>query len=114
MTPLSLFGLLLAVTGSILGLIGAWGTSAKDQQIRHFGFFLWTLNSPMLVLSMIGIALGWWESMSILPMIILNLIYWGTAVRGYLNTRSKPEDEYWREQIDRQDKGELRKEGWCQ
>jgi len=85
-------GNILAIIGSVLGLIGAWGTSSKDRRLRHFGFTCWVINSPALVLSMIGIALGWWKGITIIPLIVLNLIYWGTAARGFLNTRGASND----------------------
>ena len=88
----SVLGIILAIGGSVLGLIGAWGTSSADLKMRHLGFTCWVINNPALVLSMIGIALGWWKGITIIPLIVLNLIYWGTAARGFLNTRGASND----------------------
>jgi len=87
MTPLALVGLIIAILGSVLGVIGAIGTSAKNPKTRHFGFTCWLWNSPMLVISMIGIATGFWEGLNAWAFVPLNLIYWFTAWRGWRNTR---------------------------
>lgn len=80
-------GILLAVAGSVLGLIGAWGTSSKTLWLRHFGFTCWIINSPMIVVSLAGIALGVWQGLNAWAFVPLNLCYWYTAMRGYRNTR---------------------------
>ena len=80
-------GIILAVMGSALGLIGAWGTSSKDTRLRHFGFTCWIINSPMIVISLIGIATGFWAGLNAWAFVPLNLCYWYTAMRGYRNTR---------------------------
>jgi hypothetical protein len=80
-------GVIIAVLGSALGLIGAWGTSSKIKRTRHFGFTCWMINSPLIIISMIGIAIGIWEGMNVWAFVPLNLVYWGTAARGFLNTR---------------------------
>jgi len=87
MTPFVLLGYLLAILGALLGIVGAWGTSAKDQRIRHFGFTCWLLNSPMIVISLIGIATGFWGGLNAWAFVPLNCIYWFTAYRGFMNTK---------------------------
>jgi len=77
----------IAILGSILGLIGAWGTSSEDPKMRHFGFTCWIVNSPLIVISLIGIATGFWEGMNAWAFVPLNLCYWYTAMRGFRNTR---------------------------
>jgi hypothetical protein len=79
-------GIILAVLGSVLGLIGAWGTSSTKPEIRHFGFTCWIINSPMIVISLIGIATGLWAGLNAWCFVPLNLCYWYTAMRGYRNT----------------------------
>jgi len=83
----SVLGLVLAIGGSILGLVGAWGTSSKNTRIRHLGFTCWIFNSPMIVISLIGIATGFWEGLTAWAFVPLNLAYWYTATRGFRNTR---------------------------
>ena len=80
-------GIILAVMGSALGLIGAWGTSSKDPKTRHLGFTCWIINSPMIVISHIGIATGFWGGLNLWAFVPLNLAYWYTATRGFRNTR---------------------------
>jgi len=87
MTLLSLLGLTLAVLGSVLGLMGAFGTSSKYIGIRHWGFTCWVLNSPLIVVSLIGIAVGVWDGLNVWAFVPLNLAYWYTAFRGWRNTR---------------------------
>ena len=87
MTPLVILGYLLAIGGSALGALGAWGTSSRHRHIRHIGFLLWITNSPMLVISLIGVSFGWFEPLSALILAPLNLLYWCTAARGWMNTR---------------------------
>ncbi len=87
MTLLIISGLLLSLIGSVLGIIGAWYTASKITHERHFGFTCWLWNSPMLVISMIGIATGFWEGLNAWAFVPLNLIYWFTAWRGWRNTR---------------------------
>ena len=77
----------IAILGSILGLIGAWGTSSKDLKTRHFGFTCWIVNSPMIVISLVGIATGFWAGLNAWAFVPLNLCYWYTAMRGFRNTR---------------------------
>jgi hypothetical protein len=80
-------GFTIAVIGAVLGLIGAWATSSIHKKVRHLGFLCWTINSPLIVISLIGIVTGWWEGMTALALIVLNTVYWGTAIRGWKNTR---------------------------
>jgi hypothetical protein len=79
-------GIILTVLGSALGLIGAWGTSSKDQRVRHLGFACWVVNSPLIVISLAGIASGVWAGLNAWCFVPLNLCYWYTAMRGYRNT----------------------------
>jgi hypothetical protein len=87
MTPLSYTGIIIAVTGSVLGIAGAWMMASKDIKVRHFGFTCWLLNSPLIVISLIGIAMGIWEGINAWVFVPLNVIYWGTAVKGWRNTK---------------------------
>jgi hypothetical protein len=89
---LTVFGYVLALGGSALGIAGAIGTSSKALWLRHLGFLLWIVNSPMLVVSMIGVALGWFEPVSVIILAPLNSVYWITAIRGFRNTR---QEECW-------------------
>lgn len=90
MTPIAFLGYNLAFWGAVFGLAGAYYTSSPDVKDRHIGFFLWVLNSPMLVGSMIGVAFGWFAPISAFILVPLNCIYFLTAYRGYLNTKSEP------------------------
>ena len=83
----SLLGLVLAIGGSILGLIGAWGTSSADLKTRHLGFTCWVINSPMIAISLAGIASGYWTGLNAWAFVPLNLCYWYTAMRGFRNTK---------------------------
>jgi len=84
---IEIVGYVLAIGGSVLGLAGAWGTSSKDLKTRHFGFSCWILNSPMIVISHIGIATGFWSGLNAWAFVPLNLCYWYTATRGFMNTK---------------------------
>ena len=81
-------GYSLAISGAILGVAGAWLTAAKETDRRHKGFLCWIVNSPLIVLSLIGIAAGWWTGLTAAALVPLNMIYFGTAVRGWMNTKS--------------------------
>lgn len=88
MTPLSLIGMALAIAGSVLGVLGAyWVSDDSNKKIRHRGYGVWLINSPMIIISLVGIGLGWWEGLNALIFVPMNLIYWGTAARGWWNTR---------------------------
>ena len=83
----SVLGIILAIGGSLLGLIGAWGTSSADLKTRHLGFTCWVINSPMIAISLTGIALGYWAGLNAWAFVPLNLCYWYTAMRGFRNTK---------------------------
>lgn len=82
-------GFTLAATGSILGIIGAWYVSCKEREQQHKGYTLWLINSPMIVVSLLGIAFGYWEGLNALALSPMNVIYWYTAMRGWRNTRGE-------------------------
>ena len=87
MTPLILSGLLLSLIGSALGIVGAWYTASKITHERHFGFACWLINSPMIVVSLIGVGCGLWEPLAAICFVPMHTIYWFTAWRGFLNTQ---------------------------
>lgn len=87
---IALIGWLCAIIGVGFGAIGAYYTAAPDRSGRHRGFILWMINSPFLTISLIGISLGWFEPISAIILAPLNLYYFLTACRGYLNTRPDP------------------------
>ncbi len=89
MTPLSIAGLIISVACALLGITGAWFTASHHLSERHFGFTCWVINSPLVVLSLVGLYLGWWESLSAICLIPMHLIYWGKACRGFRNTRDQ-------------------------
>lgn len=78
MTLVTVIGVVTAVVGTTLGLVGAWLTSAADQPTRHRGFACWLVNSPALCISLA--CYGAWL------LIPLNLAYFVTAWRGWRNT----------------------------
>ena len=87
MILLIISGLLLSLIGSVLGIIGAWYTASKITRERHFGFICWVVNSPMIVISLIGVGCGLWEPLAAICFVPMHTIYWFTAMRGWRNTR---------------------------
>lgn len=87
MTSLPLVGLLLAIIGSVLGITGAYWVADERKWIQHRGYTLWLINSPMIVISLLGIAFGVWVGLNAAALIPMNTIYWYTAMRGWRNTR---------------------------
>jgi len=82
MTILTDIGFLFAIPATVLGLVGAYYTSAADVRDRHFGFKCWVVNSPCLIIS-----LACYEAWSLIP---LNACYLYTAYRGWQNTKIDP------------------------
>jgi len=87
MTPLIISGLLLSLIGSALGIVGAWYTASKITRERHFGFACWLINSPMIMISLIGVGCELWEPLAAICFVPMHTIYWFTAWRGFLNTQ---------------------------
>lgn len=86
MEALELIGLFLSIWATVFGLGGAWYTAQAEQKKRHFGFMLWLINSPGMVLSLIGIAAGWWTGLGAWVLVPLNIVYLYTAYVGYRTT----------------------------
>lgn len=84
-------GVFLSIMGVILGLGGAWYTAQKTQKQRRFGFLLWLINSPMIVLSLFGIAQGWWTGLGAYILVVLNMMYFYTAYVGYASNELNKE-----------------------
>lgn len=98
MEMLEILGIALSIWATIFGLGGAVYTAQASQKARNFGFKLWLINSPGMVLSLIGIAAGWWTGLSAWALVPLNIVYLYTAYIGFKTTSvtivHKADEEY--------------------
>jgi hypothetical protein len=86
-----LFGWVVAALGTLFGIIGAIYTTADNDRQRRIGYTCWCINSPCLVISLVGTSFGWFEPLSVFILAPLNLFYWFTAYRGLKNNTAKKE-----------------------
>lgn len=86
-------GWVMAALGTVFGIIGAIYTTADNDRQRRIGYTCWCINSPCLVVSLVGTAYGWFEPMSVFILAPLNLFYWFTAYRGFANNAPKAQTD---------------------
>jgi hypothetical protein len=78
-----IIGIVLALSGALASVCGAWYVSSHVKAERKFGYGLWILGNPMNVVTLLGVIFGLWNGLPLAILVLVQIYFGITAYRGW-------------------------------